>query len=119
MDLKIRGVVNSKTDNEKLVLEVVQNCNIGRYMVIDTTFNEDGKVSNLHRHVFFFPHKEVKRGELIFLFSKKSVLTVGYTNDTNEYYHSYNWNLDVHVWNNDGDEALLIHYLDFERKKVK
>lgn len=119
MDLKIRGVLDSKTDNERLVLEVVKDCNIGRYMVIDTTFNEDGSVSNLHRHVFFFPFKEAKRGELIFLFSKTGNLINGLTRDTKEYYHAYYWNLDVHVWNNDGDEAYLIQYLDFEKKKVK
>lgn len=54
MDVKISGILDQGTDKERLVLKVLRNCNMNEYVVFDTTFDENGVVSNKHRHLYVF-----------------------------------------------------------------
>lgn len=117
MDLKIREVLDRKTDNERLVLDVIKDCRLGRYVVLDTTYDNEGNVSNKNRHVYLFPTQALKKGDLVVLYSKKGEnSTIENKNGSISYF--YYWGLDSTVWNNEGDEALLLHIDDFEIKEV-
>lgn len=119
MSLKIVGVKDAGDDeNERLILKVTDDCNLKDFMVMDCTY-EDGHVSNKHRHVYFFPNKSVQENEYVILFTRSGRNRTGVWNDDNNTVtHRFYWGLDTTVWNEDGDEALVLEYDIVARKKV-
>lgn len=118
MKIKIRGVVDfKKQPSEKIVLDVLENCDIGEYLIFDTTYTKDGKISNKLRHSYWFPDQIVKKGDIIVLYTKEGSNTSTINaNGTRNYF--YYWNLKNSVWNDEGDCALLMHIDKWTHKKA-
>lgn len=112
MEIKVIKV-EKKNDDERLVLEVTEDCNLWPYIVFDSTFN-NGVGSNLHRHSFIFPNQNVSNGDFILLYTGEG--------DSNHYRNragtttwEFFWGLDVNVWNQEEDEVLLVKAAEFKR----
>lgn len=112
MDLKLVTIADSGNDKERLIMKAVRACNLNEYIVLDTTYDEDGIVSNKHRHVYIMPDINVNEGDFIWLYTKKGTYHT-HNNKSKTITHNIYWGLDIHVWNNDGDKAYLIHYDDW------
>ena len=93
---------------ERLVIEVLEDCNLFDYMVLDTTYDNDNSVSNLLRHCYLFPNHEVKKGEAVLLYSTKGKSYKGQFSNSKRTYHAFYWGLDKSIWNNEKDKALLL-----------
>lgn len=117
MDIKIRLLLDKNGNNERIVLDVVKKTNLERFIIFDTTYDENGVESDKNRHSFIFPCKDVEKGDIIVLYTKKGKNRTT-TNHKGVPLHIYYWGLDCQVWNNDEDEALLVHVDDFERKLI-
>ena len=109
MDLRLIRIADRGNDNERLIMQAVRECNLNKYIVLDTTYDENGIVSNKHRHVFILPDINVSEGDFIWLHTRKGTYHT-HNNDSQTITHNIYWGLDIHVWNNDGDKAYLIHY---------
>lgn len=103
--------------NEYVMLKVLEDCDIGKYMIADNTYFDDGGISNKVRHTHWFPDKDVKKGELISLWTRKGVDTTN-KNDSGTIVHRFYWGLNQAVWNDDGDCALLFHVNNWSHFKV-
>jgi len=118
MKLKILSV-NEKGDASKeyVWLEVLEDCDVGRYAIADSTYVSEGKISNKLRHFFWFPDKTVKKGNRI-------VVRTGtgtddeYTTDTGKKVHRFYWGLKSAVWNDDGDAAVLLEIATWKITKA-
>src|ERR1043165_3716711 len=107
MNVKIRGVEDSKDhDNERLVLDVDGDTDIGDHLVLDTTYTSDGNVSNRARHPYWFPDQKAKKGDVVVVYDKKGTNTKEERNGCTIYF--YFWGLNSSVWNDDGDCAVLL-----------
>lgn len=118
MNLEIERVADNATAEERVVLYVLEDCNLKMYLLFDSTYDENGNISNKHRHMFVFPDQQVKKGDYVLLYTKTGkdhthVNKVGSTT-----YNLY-WGLLNYVWNNEGDTVHLIHYDGYENKNVK
>lgn len=71
MDLKLVKIADCDTGKERLIMRAVRECNLNEYIVLDTTFDEAGIVSNKHRHVYIMPDINVNEGDFIWLYTKK------------------------------------------------
>ena len=61
------------TENEiRERMKAVRACNLNEYIVLDATYDEDGIVSNKHRHVYIMPNVNVNEGDFIWLYTKKA-----------------------------------------------
>lgn len=118
MDVKISRILDRGTDEERLVLIVFSNCDLNEYIVFDTTYDEDGVISNRHRHLYVFPPTEVEANDTVVLYTRRGTYSTIY-NDNGTTSHFFYWNLDIHVWNNEGDTAYLLHYDGADMKSVK
>ncbi|ENU3034824.1 hypothetical protein ACE4MK_002403 [Escherichia coli] len=118
MSLKIVGVKDAGDDeNERLILKVTDDCNLKDFMVMDCTY-ENGQVSNKHRHVYFFPNKSAQEDEYVILFTRSGTNRTGVWNSSDDTVtHRFYWGLDTTIWNEDGDEALVLKY-DIVAKKT-
>jgi len=91
------------------VLEAIEDGDIGDYVVMDSTYEGDGKVSNHFRHVYVFPDQKVKKGELVILYTRNGK---GHfsppSNGRNVGAYFYYWDVKHNVWNNDSDSVTLM-----------
>lgn len=107
MKVKIISVHNQGDyEQEYVLMRVQQDCNIGYYMLADSTYTEANKVSNKVRHTLWIPHKEVKKGNLVSVWTKPGKDTTDVNKD-GQTIHRFFWNLKTAVWNNEGDCAVL------------
>lgn len=93
--------------DERLVLKVLKDCDIGMYLTFDTTYTEDGKVSNLVRHPYWFPDKKVKAGDLVVLYTKKGEQSEKKNTDGSTSHFFYR-GLERTIWNQSADCAVLL-----------
>lgn len=108
MKVKVISVHNhGDFDQEYVLLKVLENCDVGYYILGDSTYTNDGKVSNKVRHTFWFPDKEVKKGDLLSVWTKTGKNT-STKNDSGTPIHRFYWNLKTAIWNDDGDCAVLL-----------
>lgn len=116
MNLKIVGIKDAGiASKERLVLKVLRDDDIGYYVVFDTTFLGDGKVSNKVKHSYWFPDKEVQAGDLVILYTKQ-----GFMNEKKHkngfISHFFYWGLEMTVWNKEGDCVVLLQVDDWVTK---
>jgi hypothetical protein len=94
-------------DKEYVLLRVDEDTDVGRYVVADSTYTSDGKVSNKLRHTYWFPDKVVKKGDYVVLYTRSGTAGTGTTN-MGAPLHRFYWDLQTAVWNDTGDSAVLL-----------
>lgn len=107
MDLMIIDAVN-ESDEEYVELEALTDLNLENFMIRDETFDEEGNPSNKHPHVFFFPYREINRGD------KVRIYTNGVRNSrrllpTGKTLHIFNWGIDSGVWNDSPGDMVQLY----------
>lgn len=117
MKLKISEIIDHGHEDERIILSVLEDTYISNFIILDTTYNSSGKVSNKVRHPYLFPTKKVQAGDLVILYTKEGTYhSIDNTDGSTSYF--FYWGLDSNVWNNDGDCALLLHVNDWEHHRV-
>lgn len=109
--IKDKGIL----PKERLVLKANRNCNIGMFFVFDTTYTDDGNISNLVRHPYWFPDKEVSEGDTIVLYTKEGQESVK-KNKNGTTSHFFYRDMGKTVWNQKGDCAVLFEIADWMTK---
>lgn len=116
MNVKIKAIRDSGSANEeRLVLQVLRDDDIGYYVVFDTTFTKDGSVSNKVRHTYWFPDKRVRSGDIVVLYTKPGIRSEKENRDGSNS-HFFYWGLDKAIWNKEGDCAVLLQVGDWSAK---
>lgn len=107
MDVRLIRI-RDKADltNERVVLSVLKDCNIGDYIIFDTIYSEN-EISNKLRHTYWFPDKKVHKGDKVILYTKNGIEKEKH-NESGNNSHFFYWNLDKTVWNETEDCAVLI-----------
>lgn len=121
MQVRIKSINNQGGyEDEYATLEVLEDCDIGGYLLSDSTYTDDGKVSSKLRHVYWFPDKQVKKGDFVRLYTRpfKAGENRSWSNTAGSTTHSFFWGLRTAVWNDAGDCAVLFDIRDWKSKKV-
>ena len=118
MTIEIRHVKDAGNLNkERIVLKVTASDDIGRYILFDTTYYDNGTISNEIRHSLWFPNKEVNSGDLVIAYTKSG--TDSQTENSNgTVSHFFYMGLGSTIWNQSGDGAVLIEAKTWQVKKV-
>lgn len=114
--LSIHG--HGKANEERVWLNVLADCDLGFYALADTTYNDNDKISNKLRHFYWFPHKDVKKGDYIIL-STGTGKNTSYRDKDGDMIHEFYWRLGNPIWNDDGDIAVLLHTSEWQSTKAK
>lgn len=118
MKLKIYTIEGKgELEKETLWIDVLEDTKVHFYMVSDTTYTSDNKISNELRHLFGFPQKDVVKGDWIALHTKNGSYHTA-SNSRKTTTHSFYWNLGKTVWNKAGDAAVLFELADWKTTKV-
>jgi len=107
MKVKIMYVKdNGDLAKERIILKALERVDIGRYLLCDSTYNDDGTVSNKLRHTFWFPDKVIEEGDFVALYTKFGADSQ-HDNKAETTTHYFYWGLDRPIWNKSGDGAVL------------
>ena len=99
-------------DKEYVLITVLEDCDIGRFVMADSTYAANGKVSNKLRHTHWFPDKQVKKGDWVSLWTKTGADITTTLNGVPM--HRFFWNLKTAVWNDEGDCAVPQELLSWQ-----
>ena len=114
MKIQIISVHNQGNyDKEHVLMRVYEDCDVGHYILADSTYTSENRVSNKLRHTFWIPDKKTKEGDLVSVWTKvgDDITTKTGSGDT---IHRFFWNLKTSVWNDEGDCAVLFELNTWE-----
>lgn len=118
MTIEIQHVKDAGNLNkERIVLKVTASDDIGRYILFDTTYYDNGTVSNEIRHSLWFPNKEVNSGDLVIAYTKNGKDSQT-ENSNGTVSHFFYMGIGSTIWNKSGDGAVLIEAKTWQVKKV-
>ena len=119
MSLKISTLNKDGDQNEEyIVLVATADVDINNYAIVDRTFTTTG-LSNVHRHFFRFPSKNIKKDEYVILKTGKGEADK-YENKNNQIIHRFYWGSDAPFWNDSQTEkAELLKIQTIDTKLVK
>jgi hypothetical protein len=118
MDLEITNIFNENLQTERVVLTALNACNLNSFVLFDSTYDEDGDLTNKERHLMVFPSINLKRGDTVTLYTKVGRNVIPPANVFAPVRYIIYWGLDHKVWNTAGDKAYLLHYDEFMRYNV-
>lgn len=118
MNINIRKVLgNGDLENERVILDVIQNDLLGIYLVLKSKELNESTVNSRTEGTYWFPDKDVKQGDLVVLYTKKGVNTEKRNEDGTTTYFFY-WNMDGTLWNNPEDAVILSRLESWSYKKA-
>lgn len=118
MKLNIRSIHNhGNAKEEYVVLDVTEDCKLQYYMLQDTTYTDDGKISSKLRHSYWMPSYEAKKGDEIILHTCTGKNKIPVRENGGKRFTFY-WELDSSVWNDEGDCAVLFEIKTWKSTSV-
>lgn len=120
MELEIHSVADKgNLDSERLWVQVTADVpNLMYFAVADTTYTDDGKVSNELRHIYWLPPNWLAaKGDWIALYTKSGSNSKA-SNDKGTTTHTFYWNLGRTVWNKGKDQAIVFKLATWNTKAV-
>lgn len=118
MKIKIDSVVDHGTLNsERVILSVMEATDLKYFIVADTTYLGTS-ISNKLRHMHWFLPRSVQAGDIVELYTKTGTNRQENIGNGKTKYIIH-WELEVPVWNNEGDAALLIYTPAWKTTKAR
>lgn len=118
MNIKIQQIADSKIlDKERIIFEVLENDFLGAYLVLKSKQIGEKTVSNKTEGTYWFPDKNVSKGDLVVLYTKSGVNTERKNNDGTTT-HFFYWFIDEAIWNSPEDTVILIATQEWNYKTV-
>lgn len=110
MDIELTQICNPGEEFEYIMLKVNRDCNLRKFMIYDTTYDQEGNISNKLPHFFRFPNLYVRSQNtpIIRLYTTKNYRIQEWVDPRNVNNLILSWRLNETIWNRDGDRATLI-----------
>ncbi len=109
MDVKILQVVDvGKLNDERIILKVQNNIDIGKYAVFKTGVNLSNNkkiINNMIHHAYWFPDKQVNYNDKVVLYTKAGITSERKNDDGTTTYFFY-WGLSSPIWSGDNGAVL-------------
>lgn len=118
MKVKINRIKNQGDQAKEFVtIEVLQDCDIGDYILSDSSYTEDGSISNKLRHVYWLPDQKVKAGDFIQIYTGQGK-SGSFKNKAGSITYKFYWGLNKPVWNDERDCAVVFEISAWVHKSV-
>jgi hypothetical protein len=96
-----------KIASERVVFKVTENDDVGDYTVLCSQSDEPGTASSGSNPAFWFPNEEVKKGDVVVLYTKSGKESKKDIGDGKTAYFFY-WGLTKTLWNRSTKVLVLI-----------
>lgn len=110
MDIELVSINNPGQDNEYALIRVNRDCNLNKFFIYDTTFDDEGRVSNKLPHMLRLPdyNVQVLRTPQIRLYTSRSYPIQEWSDPQHVNTLILSWRLNETIWNREGDKATLV-----------
>jgi hypothetical protein len=110
MDIELVSINNPGLDNEYALIRVNRDCNLNKFFIYDTTFDDEGRVSNKLPHMLRLPDYNVLvlRTPQIRLYTSRSYPIQEWSDPQHVNTLILSWRLNETIWNREGDKATLV-----------
>ncbi len=110
MDIELISINNPGLDNEYALIRVNRDCNLNKFFIYDTTFDDEGRVSNKLPHMLRLPDDNVQvvRTPQIRLYTSRSYPIQEWNDPQHVNTLILSWRLNETIWNKEGDKATLV-----------
>ena len=110
MDIELVSINNPGLDNEYALIKVNRDCNLSKFLIYDTTFDDEGRVSNKLPHMLRLPdyNVQVLRTRQIRLYTSRSYPIQEWSDPQHVNTLILSWRLNETIWNKEGDKATLV-----------
>lgn len=117
----IKRVVSGTIDDERVLIEILEDCNMMNFLLFNRGAYEKEFTDNTPRHIYLFGSLEVHAGDYVSIYTRKKR-----TNDDNSFtnrrrtttYQLF-WGIDDILWSDQNSAAYLIHYDDWMKKTIE
>lgn len=118
MNIEINKITDAGSlENERIILKVLIDDELGFYGAFKTKKTGTTTVSSSIKATYWFPDRQVKKGDLVVLYSKSGVNTERKNKDGSTS-HFFYWGLSSATWNNPEDSVVLFKIDEWEYKSV-
>lgn len=94
MDIKFKYIKDAGVlEKERVVYFAESDCDLGKYLLAESTILSNSKFSSKIQNIFWLPDWEVKKGDLIVVYSKEGTLHKVIDEDGSTIHFMY-WGLD-------------------------
>ena len=107
MELKITKVEGGGTLDEKIVLDVISDCDLADYILANTAYDENNGMRCKLRHKHWFKHLKVKAGDIVELYTKAGRDSRSTLKERKSTKHLLHWGLKSSLWNSNGEGSVL------------
>ena len=102
---------------ERVQLDAIGTCDLGEFMLADTTYVGTHRVSNRVRHTHWFLDQPLSKGDRVMLHTRPGTQTKTLQSDGSVLHHVF-WGLNRPVWNDAGDAAVLMQVAEWSAGRV-
>lgn len=118
MKLEVVSIHNhGNASQEYVTLRALDDANLIKYLITDTTFLGANAISNKLRHVHWFVFQQVKKGDFVRLYTSRGT-NKSLANHAGTTTYDVYWGLSSSVWNDTGDAAVLFEVENWKTTKV-
>ncbi len=122
MKLKVRKIYSKGTYRQEcVVLEALEDCEIGRYLISKAGFSEDGKVALRCKQAYWFPDQKVKKGDFVWLYTcaARAGEQNSWSSGPEATTYAFFWGLPMEVWDNDWEYIVIVKAAEWIGQPVK
>ena len=106
-------------EKERLVLKADAIEDLGHYLIFKTTLLDEGGFSaRPDSRVFWLPDRQIKKGDMVVIYSKEGSLSTKENKDKSTSLFFY-WNSKVPLWSKDTDTVVLIKVSEYQAWAAK
>jgi hypothetical protein len=99
-------------EKERIVLQVSHDDDIGGYVIFEATTSDNHAIYDEVRHVFWFPEKDVKAGDLVVLYTKSGIEKAK-KNKNGSTSHFFYWSLERALWKRSNAAVVIANLSDW------
>lgn len=72
MKVKLAKILDyGDSENERILIEVLDDCDLGNYVLALSNVIDDNRISNKIENVYWLENKELKKGDLVIVYTKR------------------------------------------------
>jgi hypothetical protein len=113
MQLELKNFADAGVlDKERLIIRVLADVNIGSYVVLRSKTNDNGRPISGTKDAYWFPDVEVRRGDLIVLYTKRGTSSKKALEGSSGMAHFYYWSQSSPFWGAERSNTAVLIYAD-------
>lgn len=110
MKLKMAKILDyGDSENERILIEVLDDCDLGNYVLALSNVVDDNRISNKIENVYWLENKELKKGDVVVVYTRRQGSSIQkIENKSGAISYFLFWNLDATLSNKQSKKVVCL-----------